>query len=178
MKLAQNEQIIKEWEYATSQNRADTMKHSLTVTNKRIIAASRGAHKVTQEEVATSDVKSVSLSHYVPSKFFAILMIVLSVVSLAVGIFLFVHDEDTALYGIPLVALFAILLLIGIMNLHQGVFTLTLMTEGTQSFLLGLGAMRLVRKSKKKGATKVKVNNEVADEIMETLGALIVEAKN
>ena len=176
MVLAQGETVIKEWEYGTSKKKMDVTHHSLTVTNKRIVAMSKGAHKTTREEVPVSAVKTVSLSHFVPSKVLAIVLIVLGAILAVVGLVTMFGEEGSVTGGLLLIVLGALLIVFGVSRLNQGAFTLYLTTDKAQGDLMSLGITRVLGGifKKKDVMMKVKVKNEVIDDIMDSLGAIVV----
>lgn len=188
MVLAKDEVVVKDWEYAKSivksgRKVVETVK-TLTVTNKRIIAGSKNPTRTNYEEVPLSAVKNVSVSHYQPSKLSAILMIVFGVLLIVAGVlFATAIPSEGNPTGIVFMIIFAIVGLIlivkGIKNLNQGVFTLVLTTAGVQSELMSLGFFRVFRNGKKvkTETVKVKIDNTVAKEIVETIGAIILENK-
>ncbi|MBQ7369877.1 MAG: hypothetical protein IJW58_02760 [Clostridia bacterium] len=199
MVLAKDEVVVKDWEYAKSivksgKKVVETVK-TLTVTNKRIVAGSKNPTRTDYEEVPLSAVKNVSVSHYQPSKLSAILMIVFGVLAMILGVVLgvvipnntgtdsttgvYTSDSTNIVYMLVLVVVGIILLVKGIKNLNQGIFTLVLTTAGVQSELMSLGFFKVFRNGKKvKSETvKVKIDNTVAQEIVETIGAVILENK-
>lgn len=199
MVLAKDEVVVKDWEYAKSivksgRNVVETVK-TLTVTNKRIVAGSKNPMRTDYEEVPLSAVKNVSVSHYQPSKLSAILMIVFGALAMILGVVLgvvipnntgmdsttgvYTSDSTNIVYMFVLVVVGIILLVKGIKNLNQGIFTLVLTTAGVQSELMSLGFFKVFRNGKrvKSETVKVKIDNTVAQEIVETIGAIILENK-
>ena len=199
MVLAKDEVVVKDWEYAKSivksgRNVVETVK-TLTVTNKRIVAGSKNPMRTDYEEVPLSAVKNVSVSHYQPSKLSAILMIVFGALAMILGVVLgvvipnntgtdsttgvYTSDSTNIVYMLVLVVVGIILLVKGIKNLNQGICTLVLTTAGVQSELMSLGFFKVFRNGKrvKSETVKVKIDNTVAQEIVETIGAIILENK-
>ena len=82
IQLATDEKIIKEWHYAESGHRLDKggkVKHSLTVTNKRIISLGNGKHNINYHEIPTADVKSISGKIVANGSFWAKLQLIISI---------------------------------------------------------------------------------------------------
>ncbi|MBQ7369876.1 MAG: hypothetical protein IJW58_02755 [Clostridia bacterium] len=191
MLLAKDETLLKEWQYGTTKEGflglfGETKKATLTVTDKRIVAGVKSSKRTAYEEVAIKDVTQVSLSQFTPSKQRAYLLIVLGVLQAvsALGILLIpmlLPQQDPSSMGsisgmaVPLLLIAALFILTGIKLLNQGGFTMSLLMKGVETPLLSVGAVSLSGKAKKQGTMKVSVNMESAKEIVETIGALIVE---
>lgn len=183
MVLAKEETVVKEWEYATSKGKAGKTSHTLTVTNKRIITQSKSPRKTTREEIPVGAVKSVSVSHEMASLFWAIVFFVFGALFV---IFSFSegkgNEDGEFITKILMWALAAFFIYLGIMRLKQGRFSLTFSYQKGGEFL-SVGAMRMMKSPLPifKGLfgkkLKVNVNNEAAEEILETIGALVIENK-
>ena len=176
MILGKNEEELKSWVYGTSQVKNVTSEHRLTVTNKRIIAESNSARKIERQEIGISSVKSISLTHEIGSKALAIFLMFLGVVLFGAAIFMMVSDGDSMGLAVGLgLLLFAVIFFVsGIMHLHQGKFVAIIATKEVEGDKLSLGASSLRTKKLKGGKMKVAVDNDVAAEIVETLGALLL----
>ncbi len=82
IKLARDEKIIKEWQYAESGHRMDKggkVKHSLTITDKRIITLGDGKHEVSYKELPLADVKQITGKILSNGSFWAKLKLIVSV---------------------------------------------------------------------------------------------------
>jgi hypothetical protein len=65
----------------------------------------------------------------------------------------------------------------GYLRLNQGVFVLTIKTKGKEGESLYVSAEKVLNNPFKglfAGKVRVKINNEVSEEIVETLGALVM----
>ena len=157
MVLAKEETVVKEWEYGKTKSGwfgAET-KCSLTVTNKRVIAASTSSRKTSRDEIALKDIQGISVSQETPSQSAAIALIIIGVILMS------------CIIGIPL-------FIIGIkMLLNQGSISLSIVTRGVHSTALSLGLVKRFKLFSKK-VTKMKVNNQVAQDMAETIGALVI----
>ncbi|MBQ2892311.1 MAG: hypothetical protein IJE45_05405 [Bacilli bacterium] len=162
MILANNEVLIKEWEYGTLKTKKLETVNTLTITNKRIVTESRNKLNITRNEIPVESVKAVSAFHGMPSKFLAYVMIVL---------------------GIPLclVIVGIFLIIAGLNRLKAGVFELELTTSGCEGESLSVGYVSPLKtlfsrkKGKKAPKVKIRINNDVCREIVETIGAVIAE---
>lgn len=186
MVLAKDETIVKEWEYAKSRtamgflDKVET-KSTLTVTNKRLISTAKSERKVEKKEIPLESIKSVSYSHEVPSKLSAIISIALGIITIILGILLMNSDEmEDALLGmvgLAIIVIGVVLIIRGIKRLNQGIFTMVITTFGREGEALEIGAARLFKKLAKGGKLKVQINNDIIDEIVDTLGAIIIDNK-
>ena len=162
MILANNETMIKEWEYGFKKTKRVVTTSTLAITNKRIISETKNKNYISRNEIPVSAVKAVNASHKTASKFLAKLMIIC---------------------GIPLclVIVGIFLVLAGLERLKSGVFELELTTEGVEGETLNVGYVSPLKnlfnrkKSKKAPKVKVRVNNESCHEIVETIGAITAE---
>lgn len=174
MVLASNEEKIKEWEYGSVRVGGVETVSTLTVTNKRIIKSERSPRKVDQQEIPLDCVKGVHCRHDVPSKIGAFIMIALGIILALVGVVLIIDQGEWAL--ISLVILGALFIYIGYNMLNQGLFTLIITTSGCEGTPLTAGFARIVSaKAPRLGKVKIKINNYVIDDIVDNLGAIIVE---
>lgn len=161
MILAKNEVLIKEWEYGTKKTKRLVTTNTLAITNKRIVSESKNKNYISHNEIPVNVVKAVNTSHKTAAKLPAYLLI---------G------------FGIPLclVIVGIFMIVAGVRRLKSGVFELELTTEGLEGEALNIGyvsPLKFFFKRKKKKAPKIKVriNNEVCHEIVETIGAIIAE---
>ncbi len=182
MQLANNEQIIREWDYATSKNGVvdlNKTKATLTVTNKRIVHDIRNNLEITRDEIHLSDVKTLHMSHAKKSKFGPILWIIAGIAVFILGIILSSQMGEGGGALIPVFAILgAILVVVGIIKLRGGALTLTITTQGSEGSSLSIGAWGGKGLGKKAGGKiKVIVNNAVAAEIVDTIGAIIVDCQ-
>ena len=191
MILAKEEVIVNEWEYATSKNKNAVSKHSLVVTNKRIVSSVKSKRKITQREIPVSSVQNVFLSHEVPSKFCAIFSIIIGIILMVAGVCfgmglvpvlnelipMFYEIVNLVIGAVALI--FGLILLIrGILRLNQGAFSIVLTTNSLPEYeLMSVGFEKFYGKRKVSSAFKFKIKNEIAKEIIDTIGAVILDNK-
>ncbi len=163
MVLAQGENLIKSWNYADSKaggllSKVKT-KATIDVTNKRIVYTAENANAMDRQEVFLDQVKTLSFSRFAKGNIWAIIKIV------------FFGILSLVIVGIPG-------LIRSIKELNQGSFEMVLTLDGTETEGLAVRASKIVLPKKAKN-TKVKVliNKAVVNEIVDTLGAVIVENK-
>ena len=181
MQLSKNEQIVREWDYATSKSGMidlNKTQATLTITNKRLIHDVRNKLEISRTEVQLKDVKSVHLTQTKKSMAGPIVMIVLGIILAIVGVVLATTAEDMAVIGFIPLLLGALIAIKGFMSLHGGAFTLNLYTYEFSEESMTIGA-RGGKGLGKKNHSKIKVivNNDVAAEIVDSLTAIILDAK-
>ena len=182
MQLSKNEQIVREWDYATSKSGMidlNKTQATLTITNKRLIHDVRNKLEISRTEVQLKDVKSVHLTQTKKSMAGPIVMIVLGIILAIVGVVLATTSKDTAvIIGFIPLLLGALIAIKGFMSLRGGAFTLNLYTYDFSEESMTIGA-RGGKGLGKKNHSKIKVivNNDVAAEIVDSLTAIILDAK-
>ena len=180
MVLAKDEQLIKDWHYATGKsgkffNKLHT-KCNLAVTNKRIVYTAENERKISRQEMPMDLAKSVYGSHETVSKFGAIALIVLGILVAIVGIVLGLKIPFIGYIIMAIALIFGGYLAIkGLILLNQGEFMAKVTSVELEGESLTLSASRLLAKKKPAAAMKIKLNNDVAREIVEELGAIIAE---
>lgn len=174
MALAKNEKLIKDWNYATQSGRGVSVKQSLIVTNKRLVHELRSSTDITRQEVPLSNVKALNMSSAKRISIPAIIAIVFGVLLAIAGVALkFVLEADMVVM-VPFLAIGVILVVVGILCLKRASFTLEIITNGCAS-IYG-GSSNIV--SKKDAKVTVKINISIANEIIETLGAILLDNAN
>lgn len=170
LKLAKDEQIIKSWDYAISgkafQKKSKKIQSNLTITNKRLIASQFNDIYLKRNEIPVEAIKNISGEYRTARKFWPMVKLII---------------------GIPLC-----LILIGIKivkgaleQLRSADFDLIVTTSGEEGSSLGLGAFSyaaagrgLFARFKGLFKTKIIVNRELSKEILDELGAIVLDTKN
>ena len=164
--LANNERLIKDWDYAYGKGGNGKFHAYLTVTSKRIVSMITAKRFSSYQEVPLRAVKSIECSQNKKSNILPILGIII---------------------GIPLIpVIVGILLIIScVKKLNQGEFSLSITTDGLEYPSLEIGALKNKGKGFfgrllsvfKRNKYKVNINFATASEICETIGAVILEHK-
>ena len=171
--LGNGERLVRSWDYATSTVKKGlsktTTSQTLTVTNKRLISESRSERKVNRSEVPLDEVKRIDLAREVGSNVLAIVLFVLAgllfVLGIAVG--------DGEIGGmIPFFIGTVLFVIIGLLSLGKGSLAVVVYSKDKYCIAMLAGASALKARAKA-GKMKIKVNNVVAAEIVDQLGALI-----
>ena len=161
LKLAKGESIVKSWDYSIAGGigrKKRKRKDNLTITNKRIIHTAYSDLDLSSDEIYVKDAKAVNASYARNGSFLAILKLIV---------------------GIPLC-----LILVGIKlvksaldDLRACSLTLDVKTAGEEGSTLSLLASGALIKRLTVGKFKVKVNKEMAQEIVSEIGAVILDAQ-
>lgn len=180
MVLAKDEQIIKDWNYATGKsgkffNKLHTQ-CNLTVTNKRIVYTAENERKIARQEMPMDLAKSVYGTHETVSKFGAFCMIIFGILIAVVGAILGLKIPIVGYVIMVAAVILGVYWVIkGIIRLNQGEFMAKVTSTEIEGESLTLAASRLLAKKKPAAAMKIKLNNDIAREIVEELGAIITE---
>ncbi len=192
MLLANGEALIKNWEYATSKVHGKWTKSTLTITNKRIVATAKNSRRVDQTEIPLQSVKGVYCRQEKPAVALAVIFLILGLILIAVGVTAIVNGMnydpyDTEMYtGIdPILGTYLtlggiILAVYCIVYLAttKGKFVLILTTEGLEGEPLTVGVSKIFGRRKGRDVKIKRINHDVAGEIIESLGAIIMTYKN
>ena len=178
MTLANGEQIIKDWNYATQKGSSGSVRKTLTVTNKRIVHEVHSHVARIHHEIPLNSVKSISMTSVRKISIGAIFSIILGILVAIASILFSGNLEENAAGTIILVGgiiLGIVLVVLGILALGHGAFTLEIATKGTEGTPLYVGSSGIVPKSRKQKKVKIKVDLKVVDDIMDTLGAILLD---
>lgn len=156
IKLAENESLIKTWTYAHTKRRLERTEHSLMVTDKRIISSSENKKELTRKEIYLKDVKSMEYSYARHGLFGAILLLILGIIT-----------------AIAIIGIFFIVKAVRIFK--EKLFVLLISAYGIESCSLAVGSTQF--NLKKRGKLKARVHKDDVLEIVDELGAIILEKK-
>lgn len=177
--LATGETLVKSWDYSDKKKKdglsSNITHRNLSVTNKRIIARETDKFGATTQEIFLNDVKSISGKYATKRSVLGLIICIL--LAIVAATLAFVFEIYYLLIGT------GVFILIGILAYifsKQTVFALNFITYGYENLSMILNAGFLtVRKNKNAGNTNIKVyvNFEMAREIVNTIGAIILENK-
>ena len=178
MTLANGEQIIKDWEYATQKGSTGKLNKSLIVTNKRIVHEMHSHIARSHQEIPLNSVKSISMSSVRKTPIGAILAIIFGIIVAAAGLYLGLFSGEGASVStmLPILLVGILFIVIGVLGLGHGAFTLEITTSGLEGSSLYIGTSNIVTKRRKKEKkVKIKIDLKVVDDIMDTLGAILLD---
>ncbi|MBQ9802097.1 MAG: hypothetical protein IJW51_03405 [Clostridia bacterium] len=195
MRLAQNEHVIGEWEYAEAKAKkgfkSNKTTGSLVLTNKRIVHDLVDKRSITRKEVHLNQVVSIDYYHSKLPNFWAIVQIIL---------------------GIPLCLVIVGIFMIksAVAKLNAGDFIMEITTEGVKDTAMSIGSSKDNAVGAEAGAhllssllgavfglvllpfklilgifgihfgrttVKMHINHEVINEIIDSLGAAVLDSK-
>lgn len=187
MILSRDEVIVNEWEYAIAKRKKVETKHTLVVTNKRIVSTVESKRKITQREIPVNSVQNISVVHETPSLCGPILAIVLGILFMIIGavaLFLGLTTFKDPLFmmiiflagGALVLIVGLIMMIIGVKHLNQGAFMLELSSNMLQEHeLMSLGFDKMFGSRRVDSGMRLYINNAVARDIIDKLGAIIID---
>lgn len=188
MKLAQGEHIVGQWDYAQTKSKKgfsrDKEMASLILTNKRIVHDVVSKHAISREEVQLKEVCAIDSFHSKKPNFWIWVKIIFGIILVPVILGIFILKNN-----IP--------------RLGDGEFTLAITTSGVQNVAFAVGASKGVAEAgssfikslilfipnlvlglvgihlggKKETVKKMKINHAVIREIIDVLGATVMDSK-
>lgn len=156
IRFANDEQLVKSWDYASSKEGSSRREDNLTVTNKRVIYTSEGNKGIDRTEMYLSDVKTLSYTYSKVAGIGTWIMLIAGIIT-----------------AIAIVGIFLIARAISI--LREKTFFVVITANGFESEGITCGAT--VFKNRKQKKLKIKIYSDVAYEIINELGAIVASAK-
>ena len=172
MKFATDEQVLKTYNYATVGKVSDT----LTVTNKRVILSTEGklsdGSKIhTSDEMMLESVERVSSALATKRN---ILYLILAFIFAVGGVALFTMVSTFVVPALLLAV--AVAFIIAFFVVKQRSFYLVLTSGIYEGMDISVSVGNWQRKKSKK-TVKVRVDENIASELIDEIGSIIVEAK-
>lgn len=176
--LAKDEEVVKDWQYATTSDKQGESQYSLTVTNKRIIVHEEAKNYAHYEELPVADVKRVESTYCKKRNPIGIVLMLIGLALLVAGAVLIGLGEGAPEEIVMLVA--------GILLTAGGVLAYIFLSQAQlvvyiysvpadEGLDVSANSIRpLFKRHRYNDTTRVKVNPEVANEIVTTLGSLIL----
>ena len=186
MRLAQDEHVVGEWKYAEVTSKKGFSKNkteaSLVLTNKRIVHDVVDKHSISREEIQLKEITAINYYHSKKSNLGVWIKIIFGIITapLIIGIFILKNN-------IP--------------KLGAGDFTMSITTSGFENIALSIGAEKSnsgkgILKSillfipnlifglfgkhvgnPKEVVKKMHIAHNVIDEIIDVLGATVMDSK-
>ena len=173
LKLAEGEEIVKSWDYAISgklfQRNVKKIHSNLTVTNKRVVATDYNDIYVNRNEISVANIKAISGTFKRNRSFWSMVKLIIGIplCLVIVGIFMVKKALD---------------------EMKAAKFDLELTTTDKEGMGLAVGALNegpakkerggifgaIAKLFKKARTTKVQVNKEIAKEVIDEIGAVIL----
>lgn len=179
--LAKDEILIKQYDYAVTKSKHDTVMHSVIVTDRRIISQEQGGRSFERDEMPIdhADYILTDFDSYKRSVALSVFLFVLSVL-LAVGGFVWSRFvEGTYWFLIPsglavVAVIFAVIALVVSLTKNGASAELEIRSRQPVYELLNFSANGM-KPSKRIEKLKIRVDKEVAEQMLNEIGALILE---
>ena len=179
--LAKDEILIKQYDYAVTKSKHDTVMHSVIVTDRRIISQEQGGRSFERDEMPIdhADYILTDFDSYKRSVALSVFLFVLSVL-LAVGGFVWSRFvEGTYWFLIPsglavVAVIFAVIALVVSLTKNGASAELEIRSRHPVYELLSFSANGM-KPSKRIEKLKIRVDKEVAEQMLNEIGALILE---
>lgn len=154
IRLSTGEEILKQWDYAKTKQRAGRIKFSLILTNKRLVSLSESRKQISRDDFLLKNINGVSATCG-QNKTLFVLGVVLCITIIGMII------------GIPMV------ILGGRKKLSLSIYGEFMDTSVIDTGTVSAGGLFGIFKRKKK--TKIKIDGKQAEDIVESIGALILQ---
>lgn len=185
LKLAKDEKIIKDWCYFNSTVESKKASKNITITNKRLISSNSSADYVDYEEIPLKNITGVKMNYdWKAEHFYPVSLFVLAGICFLVSIiFLTTLTLGVAIVmSIACLGLAIFLLVIGIKKktfAEKGSFNLVIYTTQKTEALTTNAYVRVgewsSRVQNQTGVTELKLDKQVALDIVQSLGAIIID---
>lgn len=174
--LAPQERLIKEWNYATEKTTSDKEDHYLAVTNKRVVFGTNKKQGFSREEILIEYIQRISTSYEKGINLGYLAMCIIGFLVLCAGIIIgmvYVPNIYIVIGGSVVGAIFIVSGISAILASRHAQFSVVLYTAACDD--VGIEANTILHKEfVHKKTTKISVNADVAREIVDTIGAIIV----
>lgn len=180
--LGQDEKVIRDWKYAEIKQGENSLGKSLTVTNKRIIVSEQSQHCVNRNEIELNKIVGLN-THYTTmtedKKKKGIILLIIGAVISVLSVSVAAATKAWGLLGLLAVGL--IIVAVGISCLlykkmygQLNVIFQTIIPAYTMRYGLSASVLPDTATSKSNEEIYIQVNLDVARDIVETLGAVIL----
>ncbi len=170
MVLAQNETLIKEWQYGYAKTKKEKIDKTLSITDKRIVLSAKGGLTNESLEFRNRDVTSVYACNVKKSLAGAIFAFIIGLLAIVIG----------AVTGLvmPVSIIGFVIVFFALVSIYGASSNLTLNICTEKSKFTRYGVLASISgttfKRKNSKIIKIKVNKEVADDIVETIGSVLL----
>ena len=153
IRLSTGEEIVKQWDYAKTKQRAGRTKFSLILTNKRLVSLSESRKQVSRDDFLLKNINGVSATCGQNKTLFVLgVILCLTIIGMIIGI--------------PLVRLGSR------KKLSLSVYGEFMDTSVIDTGTVSSGLFGIFKRKKK---TKIKIDGKQAEDIVESIGALILQ---
>ena len=182
--LAKDEVLIKQYDYASTKSKHDVVMHSVIVTDKRIIAQEQGERSFARDEMPLdhADYIVTDFDSYKKPVKLAIVLFIISAILAIGGLVWSLLTKDTYWFLIPtglsvVVLVFAIIALILALTRKGATAELEIRSRQPAYEMFSFCANG-IKPISRLDRLKIKVDREVAEQMLNEIGALILNYKN
>ena len=175
--LASNERIIKDWHYATETTKTDKEDCYLAVTNKRVVFGVNRSKGFSRDEILIEHIQRVSTSYEKSINMSFLTLCILGFLIICAGILVgmvYVPNTYIIIAGCVVGAVLIISGIAAILSSRRAQFSLLIYTSASDEVGVQVNTALHRHDHLPKQVTKVKVNTDVAREIVNTLGAMVI----
>lgn len=153
IRLSTGEEIVKQWDYAKTKQRAGRTKFSLILTNKRLVSLSESRKQISRDDFLLKNICGVSATCGQNKTLFVLgVILCLTIIGMIIGI--------------PLVRLGSR------KKLSLSVYGEFMDTSVIDTGTVSSGLFGIFKRKKK---TKIKIDGKQAEDIVESIGAMILQ---
>ena len=178
IKTAENENLLRTWNYSSTENGELTVGSTMTLTDRRLIMSNKSDIHSTTKEILLKNITrfegQVSKSSILP----AIIMLIIAGIFILFSVIGILLEVKTLFIGLIIGVILAILAIKTYFKLKAAkAFTISIYTENDNSiYAINVGFV-YISQYITASVTAVAVNYEVCYQILEELGAAITNAK-
>lgn len=153
IRLSTGEEIVKQWDYAKTKQRAGRTKFSLILTNKRLVSLSESRKQISRDDFLLKNICGVSATCGQNKTLFVLgVILCLTIIGMIIGIPLVILGSRKKLS----------------LSIYGEFMDTSVIDTGTVSS----GLFGIFKRKKK---TKIKIDGKQAEDIVESIGALILK---
>lgn len=153
IRLSTGEEIVKQWDYAKTKQRAGRTKFSLILTNKRLVSLSESRKQISRDDFLLKNINGVSATCGQNKTLFVLgVILCLTIIGMIIGIPLVILGSRKKLS----------------LSVYGEFMDTSVIDTGTVSS----GLFGIFKRKKK---TKIKIDGKQAEDIVESIGALILQ---
>lgn len=153
IRLSTGEEIVKQWDYAKTKQRAGRTKFSLILTNKRLVSLSESRKQISRDDFLLKNINGVSATCGQNKTLFVLgVILCLTIIGMIIGIPMVIFGSRKKLS----------------LSIYGEFMDTSVIDTGTVSS----GLFGIFKRKKK---TKIKIDGKQAEDIVESIGALILQ---
>ena len=154
IRLSTGEEILKQWDYAKTKQRAGRTKFSLILTNKRLVSLAESRKQISRDDFLLKNINGVSATCGQNKTLFVLgVILCLTIIGMIIGIPMVILGSRKKLS----------------LSIYGEFMDTSVIDTGTAS---ASGLFGIFKRKKK---TKIKIDGKQAEDIVESIGAMILQ---